>query len=279
MFVATPLFRVFQQEGHLSSSSLLGGFELLNKVNYDQPGTVYAALFQLATGLERMMKIAFIMDYRVKNGLAFPSHQQLKKFSHSLVDLYDHLAKTADGYHLKTEWIQPDSLHRDVLVFLSEFAMHSRYYNLDMLVDGRKNPDPLVRWFELHMRIAEKNLAYHKREKIMNNARALCERLGNFGWEPGPYGRWELSVDVMYQVEVANQSRGHCVWIMIQILKPIYDLIYDLVSRNHALDDEKGRKDPDVPYMYEFFPFCLGQRETVIRRKAWTTLFVIAGRT
>lgn len=274
----TSSYRAFSQEGHLASSALLGGFESLNKLNYDSAGTVYSALLQLATGLERIMKIAFILHHRAAHDSANPSDKQLREFSHSLTELYGHLASLHDQHGAEGGWYKEGSLQHDVLAFLAEFAKGSRYYNLDRLVEGRQSPDPLIRWFELHMRIATESLSNRKRQGIMAKAQNYCDRNGRFGWEMGPYGRWDLTVDVLYQMEVARQSRGHLVWIIIELLRPVYDLIYELVHANHALDEAKGTREPDVPHMYEFFPFCLCPKETAVRRKAWTTLFIISGR-
>lgn len=94
----------------------------------------------------------------------------------------------------------------------------------------------------------------------------------------GPRGRYDLTIDVTYQFEVARISRGHCVWTIIEILKPIYGLIDRLTKEVHQLEIAKGVEDPTVPYMIEFFPFCLANKDAAVRRKAWTTLFHIAGR-
>ncbi|MCP2137863.1 hypothetical protein J2S28_004987 [Rhizobium sp. SLBN-94] len=271
-------FRMLAQEGHLASTSLLGGFESLNKVNYDQPGTVYSALFQMTIGLERIMKIAWILNFRLRHDLQNPSDAQLRQLGHSVTNLYRALEGISDTYDIGDGWFESGSLHDDVLAFMAEYAKGSRYYNIDQLVAGRPNPDPLVRWFNLHLRIADGALSHSKREGIMDRARLHCERLGLLGWEMGPRGQYDLTIDVTYQLEVTRQTRGHCVWIFIELLRPIYSLIERLVRELHELEQAKGIGNPDVPYMYEFFPFCLGDRQTVVRRKAWTTLFVISGR-
>jgi hypothetical protein len=128
------------------------------------------------------------------------------------------------------------------------------------------------------MQIADDAVSNNRLNGIMQRARSHCEALGLFGWEMGPKGQWELTIDVTYQLEVARLSRGHCVWTIIEILKPIYRLIDRLANDVHQLEQQKGIEAPTVPYMTEFFPFCLGDKGTAVRRKAWTTLFHIAGR-
>jgi hypothetical protein len=270
-------FRMIAQEGHLASTSLLAGFEALAKLDYDKPGTVYSTLFQLATGLERVMKIAIILDHKTKNDLANPSDALLRQLGHSITDLYVVLRSAAEARSIADGWFEAHTKHGKLLAALSEFARASRYYNIDQLVSGRDSPDPLTRWFAVHMQIADDAISNNRLDGIMQRARSHCEALGLFGWEMGPKGQWDLTIDVTYQLEVARVSRGHCVWTIIEILKPICRLIDRLANEVHQLEQQKGI-EPTVPYMTEFFPFCLADKGTAIRRKAWTTLFHLAGR-
>ena len=271
-------FRMVTQEGHLASTSLLAGFEAMNKLDYDKPGTVYSTLFQLTTGLERIMKIAFILDHKVRNDLANPSDAQLRQLGHSITNLYAVLRSAAESRSITDGWFEAPTMHSELLAVLSEFARGSRYYNFDQLVGRCGSADPLILWFAIHTRIADAALSYKCRSGIMQRARSHCEARGLFGWEMGPKGRWDLTIDVTYQLEVARISRGHCVWTIIEILRPIYLLIDQLTNEVHQLEQQKGIDDPTVPYMAEFFPFCFTDKKTAIRRKAWTTLFHIAGR-
>jgi hypothetical protein len=271
-------YRFLAQEGHLASNALVSGFEAINKIDYDKPGTVYAALFQLATGFERFMKIALILDHKVQHDLSNPTDSQMRSFGHSIDLLYAHCTRIAALRNCGSGWFDSNTLQADVIAFLSGFAKGARYYNLDQLVNGRKNLDPLSEWFGIHFRIAEDHLSERRRCAAMNRARAHCEGLGLFGWEMGPMGRYDLTIDVTFQLEVARLSRGYCVWTLIGILKPIYDLIDQLTAEVHDIDQRQQAARPSVPYMNEFFPFCLAAMDTAVRRKAWTTLFHIAGR-
>ncbi|TBG08445.1 hypothetical protein ELG79_36610 [Rhizobium leguminosarum] len=268
-------FRMMAQEGHLASTSLLAGFENINKIHYDKPGTVYSALFQLATGFERIMKVALILDHKVRHDLNNPTDKQLKAFGHSVSGLYDTLAKahpSIDG------WVATDSLHNEFLLVVSEFARGSRYYNIDQLVSGAKNPDPLVRWAGLHLDIARHYFSYKKISGVMDRARKHCERFGQFGYEMGLRGEYDLTIDVTFEMEIARLSRGHCVWVAIETLKPVCALIEKLCGQIHKMEIQMGHANPTVPFMAEFFPFGMTERQTAIRRKAWSSLFFIAGR-
>jgi hypothetical protein len=53
------------------------------------PAVFTQRFFQLATGLERLMKIVFILDHQTKHVLENPADQQLRAFGHSIIDLYE----------------------------------------------------------------------------------------------------------------------------------------------------------------------------------------------
>jgi hypothetical protein len=270
--------RLMAQEGHLASSSLLAGFEALAKINYDKPGTIYSTLFHLSIGLERMMKIAVILDHKAMHNLANPTDKQLRGLGHSITDLYAKVRTAGEARGNAGGWFDQDTDHHDLLAALSEFARGSRYYNFDQLVNGSQNPDPIVRWFKVHMQIAESVLPYRRLEKIMTKARAFCDTHHMYNWEWGPMGRYDLTVDVTYQVEVARVTRGHCVWTIVETILPIYRLIDHLTKKVHHMENQSGITSSAVPYMTEFFPFCLATRKSAVRRKAWATLFHFAGR-
>jgi|GEM_PF-2371555 len=270
-------FRMMAQEGHLASTALLSAFEGMKKLNYDKPGTVYSALFQLATGFERIMKIAVILDHKTQHNLTNPTNAQMRSLGHSITDLYAYCRSAGERRGINTGWFNPETLQYNVVAFLSEFAKGSRYYNIDQLVSSGTSPDPLTRWFAIHWDIADRHVSTRRKDAIMERARSHCERLGMFGWEMGPFGRYDLTIDVTFQLEVARVSQGYCVWTLIELLKPIYRLI-DRTSDEVQRLEHKTQVEPTSPYMVEFFPFCLATKDVAIRRKAWTTLFHIAGR-
>ena len=93
----------------------------------------------------------------------------------------------------------------------------------------------------------------------------------------GPLGRYDLTIDVIYQLEVTRLATGHLVWALLELLKPVYRVLSRLVRDLQDMEAARGM-DPTVPFMTEFFPFGLTLREDALRRKQWTKLFHMAGR-
>ena len=91
------------QEGHLTRSALIGGLNSIRKSNIDDNsrGLFYSGLFELATGFERLMKIVYILDYKINNDLKNPSDNQLRKFSHNTKSLFDQCGELSLAYNLK----------------------------------------------------------------------------------------------------------------------------------------------------------------------------------
>lgn len=271
-------FRMMAQEGHLASSSLLAGLEGLAKSDHYQPGTIYSVLFNLSIGLERMMKIAVVTHHMSTHNLEAPTDQTLRSFGHSLLELYKFLKGLGEGYGVESGWYDEKSMHYDVLVILSEFALSSRYHNLDRIVEGRSSSDPLSSWFDIHLRIAEETISYRRRSAINERAIAHCDRNNIHGFAMGMRGEYELMVNIVYQLEVTKLSRGYLVWTILEVMKPIYRLLCSFCSDAHAIETAKGLREPIVPHLDELFPYGLTTKSDAIRRKAWTTLFYMGGR-
>lgn len=271
-------FRLLAQEGHLAANALLSGFDSIAKSDYDKPGTIYSALFNIAIGLERMMKIAFVLHYMVENELSTPPDKELKRFNHTLTKLYDFLGPVGKARGITDGWYTESDLHYDLLRSFSEFSSVSRYHNLDQIVQGRVSVDPLVAWFEIHMKIAKKSLPYQKRVAVGKQAVAFCEKNHIYNYYVGMRGEPELIVNIITQKEIAKLSRGHCVWTTLEIIKPLYHLITQLCTDAHAVEIAKGLQQPIIPHLEEFFSFALSTKGDALRRKKWSSLFELAGR-
>lgn len=140
------------REAEIARYSLASGLHSLARANYADKGLFTHAFFNLATGLERMMKLVFLIDHALMNAGAFPTNDVMQnRFRHDLVKLYE-AAKTtrarllADGDDI--HWTLPDEvLASRIIGVLGEFNSQTRYHNLDFLVGRTKlGRDPLEAW-------------------------------------------------------------------------------------------------------------------------------------
>lgn len=265
---------LLMQEGNLAKSALMAGLESVAKMDYDRPGGHYLAFFHLSIGFERLMKIVFIIDHKAKHALKNPTDAALRKFGHDLLSAYSHSKKIAVENGMPSdEWYEDGTVEHNVVTFLSEFAQGSRYHNLDKLVGGKQNNEPLLRWHEIHKAIAEQYVSGTRLRTINEKAIAHCDRHGLYGFERALDGEFFTQVDMTYLHELLRVSRGYCVWTLIRILKPFYDLLFSLTRRAQALEPQGPTASYVVPYMYEFFPFCLCDRRTATRRQKWVGIY------
>lgn len=83
-------FGLLLQEGHLTRSSLMSGFGFLNRADYqEKKGDYYSAFFQLSIGVERIIKIAYILNFKLENNMRLPTDKELRRLGHKLKEGYD----------------------------------------------------------------------------------------------------------------------------------------------------------------------------------------------
>ncbi|CAK2847129.1 conserved hypothetical protein [Vibrio crassostreae] len=262
-------YRLLTQEGHLTMSSLLGGLNSLRNANIDEihRGLFYSGLFELATGFERLMKIVLILDHQLKNHLKNPTNKELKAFGHNIKDLFEKCSLLPQAYGLRQE-LSLDDKQTKIVSTLTEFAKGSRYYNLDVLTEHNKNEDPISLWLSViddHIWILRSDV----RTKLQNDAIQVIERSGMASsWQQNVDGEWMTMLDFYYLMFATEKANPHVVWSVIDILRPLYGLLRHQCHELHELYALKG-KENEIPYMYEFFPFFLTPKSSVLRKKQW----------
>ena len=115
--------RLLLIEGSLTAFSLAEGLDCLRKANVYEKGLYYQAFFSLSIGIERLLKLIIIYDYRVKNNGKFPENKEIKTKGHDLHEMFNIVVPS----------ILENNIYNSTISFLSDFAKTTRYYNLDVL--------------------------------------------------------------------------------------------------------------------------------------------------
>ncbi len=136
------------REASLASMSLGVGLTHIGRYSAMETGYFYSGMYSYCVGLERILKLVTIYDYRLHNDDLFPSNKVLKGFSHRLFDLLNQAHSIAKNNSLQVDEAHTkDSLHNPIVSWLTDFASSTRYYNLDLLTGSNHDTDePLVRW-------------------------------------------------------------------------------------------------------------------------------------
>lgn len=250
------------QEGHLTRSALIGGLDSIRKSNVDDNsrGLFYSGLFQLATGFERLMKIVFILDYKINNDFKNPSDKELRRFSHNIRGLFDKCADLSLKYDLK-EKLDLDEFQPKILNILSSFGTSSRYYNLTELAENNNKEDPIAQWLDViddHVWMLRSDV----REKLQNIALshgALDSWCQNITGEP------VTTIDLHYYLLRTEKANPYIIWSIIDMLRPFYSLLREQVR---MLNETWSQKE-SIPFIYEFFVFFLTNKNTILKRKSW----------
>jgi len=155
---------LLMNEASLSAMSLGVGLTFIRKYNFSQEGYLMQSFFSISIGLERLMKLILLYDYRIKNN-KYPKDNYLRKYSHDLKILFKEVKNIAVKHNLKdlVVKLEKDLINDSIIDFFSLFAKQTRYYNLDELT-GRKSKilPPVSEW---HQKINKVILERHYKPK------------------------------------------------------------------------------------------------------------------
>lgn len=129
-----------------TSAGMIGtGLTLLRKMDFTKEGYQSQSFFCLSIGLERMMKLILVYDYRVNNNNQFPSNNFFKQsYGHNLSKLLE--ACKAIGVRLSMKEDLADSIYDAIIQVLTKFSTQSRYYNLNYLTGNFDGEDCSLLW-------------------------------------------------------------------------------------------------------------------------------------
>ncbi|WP_434480138.1 hypothetical protein [Gemmatimonas sp.] len=260
-------FRLLQQEGALFRSCLCSGFSLLKHANPGDKGAYYSAFFQLSIGIERMMKLVFIVRHMADNDLAAPTRADVRKLGHDLSEIYRTLRLDISEASETDE----SSVHRQILGFFTEFATSTRYHNLDALTNGKPTRDPLDAYNRLFLRIVSDDLDRRLLQQISSQSRAMAEALedivGVIGH--GLDGRLISLPNAFMLGPLHAAGTPLVIWRIYELLAPVRDAL------DSATDDAQQTNwrviggTAAIPFMNEFQDFLWNDREGVLEQNEW----------
>jgi hypothetical protein len=266
------LFRTLSQEGYVIQSCLTIGLTELRNANLNEKGRYYTAFFQLAIGIERLAKLALILDHMEQNQLQAPGRPVLKSYGHDLRTLISNVSNVAStrGHTLSTPF-PTDPLCTRVVAFLSDFATGMRYANLDALATGKSHRDPLGEWNEILQHTFATKVSEATKHKINTRATAIAEALeGHASVFASDLAGNPLTLSSAFsEPSVLDAASKYLIWEICTLLAPLRDCV---VSAGYAVDAVAVSIDPNgdrVPTLREFFDFLWLDRKSVFRKKRW----------
>ena len=251
----------------MSSMALGIGLTHIRQYDFVQPGYFYSGLLSFTSGIERVLKIILIYDYRLDNGDAFPNNPYLKSFSHKLNDLINKAQEInlRQGLGVDDSCFQADDLYQKIILLLTDFAVQARYHNLDYLT-GRVQPnlEPLARWdSEICSEIISRHFRQNKKQTEIN--KALSKELEDdfkvlFSREDGT------------EISSLSTFLAHGETVLTKQKYSMYYL-YTIANVLCSICSELEYKGNYLPYLREFYPlFMNDNRRYVLNRKTWNPM-------
>lgn len=190
----SPEFQALNREASLALEATCVGLEAISKAHSSRQGLYLQGFFNLATAIERIGKIAIIVDHVLENGGEFPQDKVLRTIGHDVLDLTKNMRVMRSRYADDDAFgaFPNDDFVPAMLEILSNFATGARYYNLDLLVGGagleRSLGNPVAIWQKrVSLPILEKHYIGARRERDDALAAVVGARMAPFsmvrGWD------------------------------------------------------------------------------------------------
>jgi len=273
---ATKNFSLLAQESFLAKNCILAGFDSLLSANYycAKDGNFYSAFFNLAIGLERMMKLVIVTDHMLKNDLKAPTEGYLRGFGHEIETLYTRTSELSGLYGHPFSPPERDSESQQLLSFLAKFSTTARYYNLNEVGRSSGRPGPIEEWQHVAAKIYEAHTAWHMRDR---NTQKVFTRMDNLG-EVNNFTRYVDSQgsllqlgDIRYLQMMTKKAAPLAIWLIVEMFQPIHFVLETMAKRGYAFN--APGEGITIPHYEEFFYFMLATLPSIKRRKRWLALF------
>jgi hypothetical protein len=252
------------REASMASMAIGIGLTHIRKFDFTQPGFFYSGMFSFTTGLERLMKLIIICDFRVKNNDAFPNNQQLKAFGHKITELFNHSRKIKNDYDFEIDDKRfiDDDFYETIVQFLSDFATTARYYNLDALSGYKQNSDePYRRWNnDISETIVQRH--YRKNPKNFKKKMELAKKMmGNtIVFMNDENGNEIRNLNDFYtKGDQVTTKQKYSMFYLYEINRFLCDLLCELHHEGNLF-----------PYLPDFFAvFRHNDKSHIIKIKSW----------
>lgn len=153
MYTNNTAFDILNNEAATASGLLGAGLTLLRKMDFTKESYVGQALFSITIGLERLMKLVIIYDYRYDHNNKMPDNFFLKNIGHNLLKLNAYVLALSVKHNVDEKTltgVSADPIYSNILKILSDFAQSTRYYNLDVLTSKNyRGTNPIKEWEEI----------------------------------------------------------------------------------------------------------------------------------
>lgn len=236
----------------------------------EDKGSFYGAFFGFTIGLERLLKVLLLMNSWNLHR-QFLTDSELRKSGHDLENLYGSAANLFQQYgvELKNN-LEQDKIDRKLLMFLSSFAIRSRYYNLYTLTDEEVSANPLGEWEDLLREIYENDVPTEKQLPDLDENDILvdqvncdtCEKLTRTG------STYQTRTEHNYDQRKMAIALPEMCWRLVKLLAPLQTLLI-AIHEKIRVEDHGRDGELSVPHMEEFLEFVCEDKNVIFESEDW----------
>ncbi|SQB29063.1 Uncharacterised protein [Citrobacter koseri] len=126
-----------------------------------------------------------------------------------------------------------------------------------------------------YLKTAIGNTCHRLKESVLGKeviAWADRNKMYGYTYDFGLDGHIMTYVDQYLLNWKVNKISPYIVWEIVSMLQPYYSLLISLRDATQKKEEEKGIREPLVPYFHEIFPYFLSDYSRAKRRRNWLVL-------
>jgi hypothetical protein len=265
----SPTFQALLKEALFTKEILGSGATQIRSANYATRGVYFQAFSSLSTGLERLGKLSLLLDYRIDHG-KFPDIKHMKdEICHDISLIYKRSTSVIARRTLSMEFLPNlnDPIHQAIIGILSEFAKGDRYSNIDLLVGGKRQSDPIASWHtQVDQPLFEKHVSAKKKETIRQNANIVAAMLGANSMVVHTSENGDPITDLedcSYRTGVFETVAPYRQLYVLQVIRYFTEVLLSLHYQ---------ARDGDIPSFSEVFALFYNDDRYMRSRKTWEAL-------
>jgi hypothetical protein len=262
------------KEAQFTYELLGAGATQIRRADYATKGIYFQAFTSLSTGLERIGKLALMLDHYITTKGAFPDLKYLKvNIGHKISLIYAKSIDVVRNRKIPLHFLSnlDDPLHQAILKILSDFAEGDRYSNIDLLVGNPRARDPVAAWFRnVDLQIFEARVSERRKRQISENAHIIDSIVGDMSYvqHTSETGSGITNIEeASYRTGLQNAVSPHRQLLVLQIIRFWAELVDHLQHGAMQVDENE-----DIPYLNEIFAPFVNADTYMKTRKTWDKL-------
>ena len=266
-------FNALNKEAAFTWEVLGSGATQIRSANYASKGVYFQAFTSLSTGIERIGKLCLMLDHYISHNKQFPDSAYMKKqIGHDIVAIYQKSTTIIAKHSMTMRFLQnlDDPIRQAILSVLSAFAQGDRYSNIDLLVGGTHQNDPIASWFRrVDEPLYRTRVAQRKKDAIEESSAAVASVLGQYamvlhtsetGDEITDLKEASLMTGIFEAVAPYRQL------FVLQVIRYWSELLCSLQFEAMKIGSQ------DIPFFNETFALFCNSDSYIRTRKTWDKL-------